>query len=264
MESRTIIDCHTHIFPEKIADKAVDNISKFYSLDMSYGGISEDLRKKGQKNGVKKYVIMSVATTPKQVQDINNFLAAEQNKHEEFYAFMTLHPEMENLEAEFERGLSLGLNGVKIHSDFQNFNLDSEKSLHLFKTVGNRCPIYVHLGDERKDTSSPIRMAKVLDECPECTIIGAHLGGYMMWDLAQEYLYGRDNIYFDTSSSLAFIPKDEAVQMIRKHGADKILFGTDYPMWEYGEEINRFLSLDLTEEERELILHKNTKRLLNL
>ena len=43
-----------------------------------------------------------------------------------------------------------------------------------------------------------------------------------------------------------------------------MLFGTDYPMWEPGEEVRRFMTLDLTDEERQLILHENAEKLFGI
>ena len=50
----------------------------------------------------------------------------------------------------------------------------------------------------------------------------------------------------------------------RKSCKYDVFFGTDYPMWEPSEELDRFFRLPLTEEEQELILHKNAERLLQL
>ena len=81
-----------------------------------------------------------------------------------------------------------------------------------------------------------------------------------MWDEAMEYLVGK-NVYFDTSSTLCRLDEAKALYIIRKHGAERVLFGTDYPMWSHEEEVERFYRLPLTEEERELILWKNAYRL---
>ena len=70
-----IIDAHAHIFPSKIAEKAVAGIGKFYSeLTMEMDGTVDTLIKNGKKNGIEKFVVQSVATTPAQVQSINDFI----------------------------------------------------------------------------------------------------------------------------------------------------------------------------------------------
>ena len=90
------------------------------------------------------------------------------------------------------------------------------------------------------------------------TFIAAHLGGYSVWEDGSA-LRGMKNVYVDTSSSLCFLKPEEAVRMIREHGVERVFFGTDYPLWEPGEELGLFNALPLTEEERELILHKNAE-----
>ena len=54
------------------------------------------------------------------------------------------------------------------------------------------------------------------------------------------------------------------MQMIKKHGVEKFLFGTDYPMWNHKEEFERFSKLPLSEEEKQMILYKNAAKLLDL
>ena len=60
------------------------------------------------------------------------------------------------------------------------------------------------------------------------------------------------------------VPPEKMVEMIQTHGADKVLFGTDYPAVHLGEEAEKFLSLALTDEEKEKIMYKNAERLLSL
>jgi predicted TIM-barrel fold metal-dependent hydrolase len=133
----------------------------------------------------------------------------------------------------------------------------------IYEAVEGRLPVLIHMGDQNVDSSSPVRLARVLDRFPKLVAIAAHFGGYRMWDLSCEYLIGR-NVYMDTSSTLYFITPERAVGMIRKHGAEKMLFGSDFPMWDHREELNRFLALDLTEEERRAILSGNAHKLLSI
>ena len=133
----------------------------------------------------------------------------------------------------------------------------------LYRVVEGRLPILMHMGDQNKDSSHPAKLAAVLDRFPSLTVIAAHLGGYQMWDQAIQLLTGRD-IYFDTSSALFSLSPEKALGIIRAYGTDKVLFGTDYPMWDHTEELARFMKLDLTEEEREAILWKNTAGLLGI
>ncbi len=85
-----IIDIHAHIYPEKIAKKAVESIGSFYGISMVGGnGTSENLIASGGKIGVEKYVVHSTATKPEQVESINNFICGECKLHGEFIGFAT-------------------------------------------------------------------------------------------------------------------------------------------------------------------------------
>ena len=105
-------------------------------------------------------------------------------------------------------------------------------------------------------------MAKVLDEVPNHKAGCADLGGWSVWNEAWLELAGRPGVWVDTSSSLYAISPEEAAEVIRHYGADRVFFGTDYPMWNPGEELQKFLRLPLTPEEQEKILHLNFEKFL--
>ena len=79
---------------------------------------------------------------------------------------------------------------------------------------------------------------------------------------AEELLYGREDVYLDTSSTSRKLPSSEIKRIIRKHDSKKILFGTDYPIERHGEALEKFLALGLTDDETEDILYNNSYRLL--
>lgn len=256
-----IIDIHAHIFPGKIAEKAVSSIGRYYGVEMSRKGTVEDLLESGGRINVRKYVVHSSATVVEQVRPINDFIAEMQSAHPELIGFATLHPGLGNVSAEVDRIIGLGLKGIKLHPEFQHFSIDDDDMMPIYEAVEGRLPVLMHMGDENVDSSSPARLSRVLTRFPRLVVIAAHFGGYRMWDLSCKYLIGR-NVYMDTSSTLAFISTDHAADMIRKHGADKMLFGSDYPMWDHRGELERFMALDLTEEERKAILYGNAENLL--
>ena len=123
--------------------------------------------------------------------------------------------------------------------------------------------VLAHAGDYRFDFSSPKRIANVVEKHPDLKFVAAHFGGYTEWDKSEEFLVGK-NVFFDTSSTLFKLPIEKAMQMIEKHGVENFLFGTDYPMWNHKEELERFSKLPLSEEEKQMILYKNASNLLDL
>ena len=91
-----------------------------------------------------------------------------------------------------------------------------------------------------------------------------HFGGWSIWDEAPEVYAEIPNFYVDCSSSFPWISKETALKIIRKYGANKVLFGTDYPMWSPKSELEYFLSLPLEKNEISSILNINAKKLFNL
>lgn len=260
-----IIDSHCHIYPDKIADKAVEGISKFYDLPMCYDGRASTLINESNKIGVCHNIIFSVATTPHQVASINTFIANCVKEGEgRFTGLGSLHPESEDIIGDVKHIKELGLKGVKLHPDFQKFRIDDEKLFSIYEACSGDLPILLHTGDYRYDYSNPERMARVLEKFPQLTVIGAHFGGWSVWEEAAEVLSGYNNFFVDTSSSFHWLKKDKAKEIIRKYGADKVLFATDFPMWSYEDEYSYFESLMLDEAEKTKIFYENAAKLFNI
>ena len=261
-----IIDAHAHIYPEKIASKATDTIGLFYDIKMEMpAGTSERLIEDGSRAGITKYLVHSVATTAKQVRSINEFIKREVEAHPEFIGFITLHQDLteEEIVNEVEWAQSNNMRGIKLHPDFQKFNIDDKEAEKFYRAARGKLPILFHIGDDRYEYSKPRRLVNMAKKYPDQIFIAAHFGGYRCWDDAPLYA-GLDNVYFDTCSSLPFITAERAKELIDLHGADKFFFGTDFPMWDAKGELERFNKIPLTDTEREMILSGNLKRLLNI
>ena len=261
-----IINAHCHIYPEKIAERAVMGIRDFYDLDMSLNGKVSNLIEDGSKVGVTHYLIHSVATTPKQVRSINEFISDVVNSNPDlFTGFGTLHPDSDDIEGDFNHLISLGLKGVKLHPDFQQFALDEKRAFKLAEVIdkGN-VPVLIHCGDFRYNYSNPEQLKPLLDKFPDLTVIGAHFAGWSIWKEATEKLAGTPNLYVDVSSSLYALSPDEAKEYIHAYGVEKVLWGTDYPMWEAESEMELFHKIGLTMDEENMILYENAAKLLGL
>lgn len=263
LDYKEIIDFHAHIYPDKIASRAVSAIGSFYDLPMEGQGTAENLIESGRKAGIQRFVISSTATSPKQVRTINDFISGVCHRHSGFIGFGTMHRDFSDPESETQRMIRLGLKGVKLHPDFQESDIDHPSMFPLYEALEGRLPILFHIGDYRMDYSSPQRLARVLKQFPGLVVIAAHLGAYTIWEEWGETLLGK-NVYIDTSSALMFLDQETATKIIRSHGVDKVLFGTDYPMWTHQDELERFLALGLTPAENQKIFSENAKKLFNL
>lgn len=260
-----IIDAHSHIFPDALAPKATQSIGQFYDIPMMDVGNVDALLKSGSEIGTDRYLVCSTATVARQVHSINDFILASCNAHPEFFGFATLHPDLEDIEAEADRIVSMGLHGIKLHHDFQRFDIDAECAMPIYRAAAKRgLPILFHMGDAHRDFSKPHRLARIASLFPELTCIAAHFGGYHDWSEAYAALYQLPNVYFDTSSSLAFITPLEARAFLHRMGIERFFFGTDFPMWSHADEYTRMMQLELTPEQYDKLFYQNFERLFHL
>lgn len=259
-----IIDSHAHVFPTRIAAAASQGIADFYEMPVRYDGTVETLLHLGDEAGVDKFLIQSVATTPHQVCRINTFIIATvQARPNRFIGFATLHPHMMDMEQEFERCMSSGLRGVKVHPDFQDCPINDRALYPIYELCEGVCPILMHTGDNRFHRSSPVLVPEVLRDFPRLQMVCAHFGGWSEWNDAEDYL-PETTAFIDTSSTLYDVSIERAEHLVHRFGVERIFFGTDYPMWNPAEELKRFDRLRLTDDEKEKILGTNLLRFLHM
>lgn len=261
------IDFHTHCFPEKIASRALDNLS-FVSGGLKYytDGTVDSLISVSEKQGTDKCVVLNIATNEKQQENVNNF-AAEINKRENIIAFGSIYPKAENAIYEIERIKSLGLKGIKLHPEYQNFFVDDEMMKPIYKKISQLGLMLVfHSGFDcayqMPFHCMPDNLLNAL-KWIDTPVVAAHWGASGCGEEVIEKLCGKD-IYFDTSFGYSHMPKSVAQRIIEKHGTDKILFGTDAP-WSTANREKRLLdTLELSETDLANIYEKNALKLLEL
>ena len=259
-----IIDIHTHIYPDKIARRATDSVRDFYHIEGSnMDGTVDMLLQRGSEAGISKYVVLPVSNTPNRVRSINSFILEQTGIHDNFIGFGTVHADMEGLSEEVEWIMHNGLRGIKMHPDSQRFPIDDPRLYPVYDAVEGKIPLLLHMGDPRYNYSHPMRLRKILDSFPKLEVIAAHFGGYSMFHTARELLWDTDCV-FDISSAMMFMEKGEAERYINSYGAERMAYGTDYPLWNPVEEVKRFQQLDLTDDQFDQIAHKTAERILKL
>lgn len=265
------IDFHTHAFADAIAERAV---AKLENTIMTSGypkpvppvtrGTVGELLQKLDEWGVDKGVLLPIATKPSQQRTINDWAASVQC--DKLYCFGTVHPDAEDALTELERVKSLGLRGIKLHPDYQGFFADEERIFPIYRKCAELgLPVILHAGLDALSMDcihcTPQMSARVLDAVPEMTLILAHFGGNELWDDVEKYLVGR-NVYFDTAFIDGSISDEQALRIIKAHGADKILLASDCPWHPSSAEIGLINRLDLSDTEREMICSGNALKLL--
>lgn len=260
------IDMHTHIYPDDIASKAAKSVQDFYGIggEGKMDGTAGRLLKRGREAGISRFLVLPVAIRPDRVQGINDYIVTQLRQHPEFVGFGTVHARMDGIGEETERIAELGLRGIKMHPDSQRFAIDDRDLFPMYEIARDKgLPVMLHMGDLRYSYSQPILLRRVLEQFPGLRVIAAHFGGYSVYEEAFQTLRDMDCV-FDTSSSLMLLEPGMAEKYINGYGAERLAFGTDYPMWDPVEERKRFDGLKITAAQKEQIASKTAKRVLGL
>ena len=226
-------------------------------------GTAETLLERGTIAGIDRFVVLPVSMRPERTRHINDFILEQVAQQPRFLGFGTIHAGMEDITGEVQYIMDNGLLGLKMHPDSQVFAIDDPRLFPAYEMLQGKLPVILHMGDLRYDYSHPARLRRVLENFPNLQVIAAHFGGYSMYETAYEYLYDKDCI-FDVSSSMMFMEPGIAEKFINIYGAERMAFGTDYPLWDPITETKRFLELKLTDEQFEQIGHKTAERILKL
>ncbi len=259
-----IIDFHTHIWPDKVAEKAKQYLEKSFRRPMTAVPTVDNALSVMDKNEISKSVLASVASRPEQVEHINNWLFAI--KSGRFIKFASMHPFYDKWSYELDR-IKDNAEGIKFQPEFQMFFIDDEKTFPMYEKIQKlQIPILVHCGYELSLTglvqAGPKQMLNVKKYFPEIKFVAAHMGGFQMWDDVEKEIIGDDYFYIDTSSALTFMPKEQIYRFLNKHNINKILFGTDFPIGNPEQDLKLIKSLDIKPENLEKIMHANAEKLL--
>lgn len=262
-----LIDFHSHAFPERIANRAIKNLSHASGgLIPQTDGTLESLKSEMKKDGVDLAVVLGIATNPAQQTNVNNF-AAEMNKEESVVAFGSVHPYAHDALEELERIKELGLKGVKLHPEYQEFFVDDERMKPIYKKISQLGLITLFHAGQDYGYNEPFRcmpegLARALSWF-DAPVVAAHWGGVGCGKEVVKHLCGRD-IWFDLSFGYGRMPKSFAQEIADRHTPDRLLFGSDMPWHRPSWEMRLVESLDLSVEDKEKIYYKNALKLLGI
>jgi predicted TIM-barrel fold metal-dependent hydrolase len=260
-----IIDVHTHVWPDTVAEKALAHL-KHAANDFTayYDGTIAGLIADMERSGVSASVIQPVATKASQVQSINTWVASIPDPR--IVPFGAMHPDFEHAAAEIARMASLGLKGLKLHPEHQSFAPDEPRLAEIYEAcLAHDMTILFHAGADEVHTTvhgTPESFATVLDGFPGLRIVLAHLGGYRVWNHVAEILVGRD-VYLDTAYTLGHLPDADFVEIVHAHGPERVMFGSDGPWTDAKAEIEWLQRLPLADGVIDAILGENAERLLS-
>lgn len=283
-----IVDIHTHMFPEKIAASALQSMQAKCHTALFSDGTAGRLSAHEKAAGVDLAVIQPVATAPKQVLHINDSVLATNQKYgvpAGLLSFGAMFPGFEAWEEELERLAEQGVKGIKLHPAYERVRIDDPRSVAILRKCRDLgLIVFIHSGYDvglpGAEEALPAKVRRALDAVGPMHLIAAHMGGWRSWEEAARLL-PETGISIDTAFSLGVLTpapdgypwRKEELQMlsdrefldiIRCFGADHVLFGTDSPWADPGQELSHIRSLGLTEDEINQICGGNAVELLGL
>ena len=262
-----IIDIHTRVFPDSHASRALAAVVDATNGEMAIcgDGTLEGLCGELTHCAIDFAVTLPVATRPDQVASINSYLPL---KADTIIPFGALNPYNSNWEEALFELVDLGVKGVKLHPEFQDFYIDDIEFTPFFRALEkSELIVLTHAGYDPGpfscDHGTPRRIANLLDRHPGLTLIAGHLGGLMQWDDVEKYLVGK-KLFFDTAAIEEFISQEQFERIVVNHGVENILYGSDYPWDSPRKSIDFIGNTSLSDSEKELILGLNAKNLLGI
>lgn len=256
------IDVHAHAFNPKIAHKVLVHLKSHYDITPVGTGKTDDLISRLDQAGLDKAVVLTAATSPDQVIPANNWAIELKEANPRLIPFGTLHPDFDRNSEELDRLERNGIQGLKFHPDFQGYRMDDPKLFDIMEMIQGRFICMFHVGDTLppdENPSCPKKMADLRKAFPEPVIIAAHMGGYQHWEYALEHLTGTD-IFVDCSSVLDFVDDDLLKRLFDGFTDERILFGSDYPLFDAATEIKRISErLNLSDDRLNALLNRAGK-----
>ena len=261
-----VIDFHIHAFPDELAERAVMKILKGDLFGIYSDGTVSGILRNMDRDGVDMAVLQPIVTKQHQLEGTNRWAASVAS--DRIPSFGSIYPHTEDPAADIDYVRSLGLRGLKFHAEYQDFIVDAPEMIEVYRYAASvGLPILFHGGEDLSMPgpfkSSPEQFARISEAVPELRMIVAHLGGFHQWDDVERFLAGRENVWLDTSMGFSWYPHDQFLRILEKHGEDRMLFASDSPWSDEGNELRTMESL-VGRETFEKIVYRNARELLAL
>ena len=268
-----IIDFHTHVFPDKIAEKTIELLSKKGNLEPFSDGTVSGLIKKMEKAGVDKAITLPVLTNPLQFDSVNRYAMAINeaffDQKRQLISFAGIHPLCEDIEKKMAFIKESGFLGVKIHPDYQDSLINDDGYVKILESAREYdLTVVTHSGvdaayRDKEVRCTPLRVKDLIRRVPHKKFVLAHCGANEMFNDVLNELCDED-VYFDTALVLSYIDKETFKQILRKHGEDRMLFATDSPWSDIKTSVDFIKSLSLEKNTEEKLFFQNAKALLGI
>ena len=262
------IDVHTHTFPDHLAARAIAKLEAECPWKAIGSGKVADLLASMDAAGVAASVICAIATKPDQAEGILKWCQAIRS--DRIVPFPSVHPKTPQAGECVRRIAEAGFAGVKLHPMYQDFAIDEPLLGEIYAACQSLgLVIAFHCGRDiayppDDDRAAPARTARILRQFPDLKVICTHMGGWRMWDESDRHLVGARSVWFETSFALGELGPQRAAEMIRRHGVDRVMFGSDWPWARQDGDLAMLDALPLAPAEIDAIRGANAARLLGI
>ncbi|MBI9085948.1 MAG: amidohydrolase family protein [Desulfobacterales bacterium] len=287
--SSMVIDGHVHLFDQRI----IDNVSKRAEMVGELGLEVDRARKRigrqpleaaGRRAGVDACLVLPTASLEK-IHDANSAalsLAVEGG----FFirAAGTLHPALGNLNSELQRLHQGGIRAIKLSTFSQRFSLEAadtavmletiqafnrERKSGFFLVLDTYFKADIHFGAPQAHVTTPEGLGRRVREFPGIVFVAAHMGGLAAPpEIILNGLKPATNFYLDTANAAHTLDAETFTRLLATHGPERIVFGTDWPWFDPGEEMACLDALmvraGFSPEEKRRVFGTNMARLLAL
>ena len=278
-----IIDFHTHVFPPEIKkhrNKYIERDPCFailYSDPKARIATADELIASMDEAGVDISVILNIGwTTHELCVETNDYIIDAVSRYpQRLVGFGAVQPQSPKAAAaEIERCASAGIKGVgEMRPDIQLFDLCDEVIMNPLAEVlkAHKLILLLHasepIGHEYpgKGGITPDILYPFITSFPDLTVVCAHWGGGLpFYALMPEVKKAMGNVYFDSAASPFLYTPQVYSQVIQLVGADRVLFGSDYPLLSPKRLLKEIEALGLAEESQSQLLAGNALRLLGI
>ena len=260
----SIIDFHTHAFPDALAARAVPALANEGNTRAYLSGRIDDLLASMNRAGITSSILCSIATRPEQFRAILDWSIGLRSSR--LIPLASVHPQDKKSASHLKEVSEQGFIGIKMHPYYQDFFIDDRALDPIYSTLSELGLLLVmHTGFDiafpRIRRSDPEKIRTLLDRFPDLRLITTHLGAWGDWDEVQRLLIGRP-LFMEISFALDYLDRQTARKILLAHPEEYLLFGTDSPWEDQTAAVEKLQKLQLGERLENLILRENGAHLL--
>lgn len=266
-----IIDAHTHIYPDTVAEKALKTVIENLNgnLTAHTDGTYESLLDSMDRAGIDLSIVLPIATDLSHGNGILDWVRQEAGRSSRLIFFGSVHPYDPDYKSVIREFKELGVRGIKLHPGYQGFPVDSRDVFGVYEEIlKSDLVIVFHSGLDPSlpdcDFASVERISRFMDDFQGSKIILAHAGGEGAWGRALELMAGK-RCYYDFSYVLENIVASELGRELVRENEDYFVFGTDSPWRDQKRYVDLIRDSEfLTEGQKQKIFYKNIAKLIKI